>query len=310
MKKKIYLVLSLILCSFLCWGCNKDDRQVDENTYYIYYTNTEATKITSVAYEPETKIAEDMINEFLMQLVTPPIESDTKVAKPENVSTEKAELLEHKLILTFSENYNEMDRVAEVLCRAAYVRTLTQIPGVDEVEFYVGANPLTNAQGEPIGAMKAADFIDNTDTEFNAYEVGSLTIYFANKEGTKVVPTTVEAVVGNGVSVEKLVVEKLIAGPGSSNRGVYETIPEETKLISVSTDDGVCYVNLSEEFLKPHPDVTEMVSLYSIVNSLCELPGITKVQFSINGDTERTYIENITFAVPFERNTELVEVKE
>lgn len=310
MKKKLGLLLLFLVCCAFFVGCSEEEQQTSESGYYVYYANTETTKIMAVPYEPENKIAEEMINEFLMQLVTPPIESEAKVAKPEDVSTEKAELMEHKLILTFSENYNGLDPVTEVLCRAAYVRTLTQIPGVEEVEFYVGGNPLADVYGEPIGAMKGVDFIDNTDIELNAYEEGNLTIYFANKEGTRLVPTTVEAVVGNGISVEKLVVERLIAGPSTSTRGVYDTIPKDTKLISVSSDDGVCYVNLSEEFLKPRPDVTEMVSLYSIVNSLCELPGITKVQFSINGDTEKTFLEDITFAVPFEKNTELIEVKE
>lgn len=309
MKKPLYILLCFLLVCIGMAGCGKDEKQSGKRIYNIYYSNAEATTIMAVSYEPETKTAEDMINEFLMQMVTPPDVAEAKIAKPEAVSTEKAEMLEHKLILTFSESYREMDPVTEVLCRAAYVRTLTQVPGVEEVEFYIGEQPLTDSDGKEIGPMTAEDFIDDTDTEINAYEEGTLTIYFANKEGTKLVPTTVDAVVGNGVSLEKLVMDKLLKGPGTSNRGAYATIPENTKLISVSSDDGVCYVNLNEEFLKPRPDVTEMVSLYSIVNSLCELPGVSKVQFSINGDTKKTYIEDITFAVPFEKNTELIEVK-
>ena len=99
-------------------------------------------------------------------------------------------------------------------------------------------------------------------------------------------------------------------GPDASTRGVIATIPQGTKLLGISTDEGVCYVNLSEEFLKPLPDVKESVSLYSIVNSLCQLPNIDKVQFAINGDSERTFIEDISFSTLFEKNKELVEVKE
>ena len=88
------------------------------------------------------------------------------------------------------------------------------------------------------------------------------------------------------------------------------TIPEGTKLLSVSTDQGVCYVNLSEEFLTPLPDVKETISLYSIVNSLCQLPGVDQVQIAINGETDRTLIDEITFAVPFEENRDLIEVNE
>ena len=65
------------------------------------------------------------------------------------------------------------------------------------------------------------------------------------------------------------------------------TVPSGTKLISVSVVDGVCYVNLSDSFKNnPNPEVTEEVLLYSIVNSLTELQGVSKVQISINGSTD------------------------
>ena len=86
------------------------------------------------------------------------------------------------------------------------------------------------------------------------------------------------------ISMEKLVMEQLIEGPkkGSS----MSTLPSGTKLISVSVVDGVCYVNLSDSFKNQNPEVNEEIVLYSIVNSLTELQGVTKVQISINGSTD------------------------
>lgn len=309
MKRRLQSMLFILCACLLLAGCGNNDNEKNDRRYFIYYTNTEATKVTPVAYEPETKIAEDMVNEFLMQLAMPPRETDTKVAKPESVAVKKAELIEHTLSLYFSESYSEMDPVSEVLCRAAYVRTLAQIPGVEEVEFYVGKAPLVDAKNVKIGVMRAEDFIENTDQEMDAYDRKEITLYFADKEGAKLIPVTVSAILGTNVSTEKIIVERLLKGPGEDVRGVCATMPEGTKLLNVSTDDGVCYVNLSEEFLKPLPEVTGLVSLYSIVNSLCELPTVNKVQFAINGDTEKTYYEDISFTVPFEKNTELITQK-
>ncbi len=310
MKRKIQCLLLILLLCLLACGCGEQEDDETAGGYAVYYTNTESTKMTSVSYKPESTTSEDLVNELLMQLATPPLESDRKVAKPESVVIEKAELDGHTLFLTFSEKYRDMDRIAEVLCRTAYVKTLTQIPGVEQVEFYVGKEPLKNEQGAEIGPMNGDSFIDDTDKEIGAYKVGDITLYYANKEGSKLVPVTVEAVLGRSVATEKIVVEKLIMGPDASTRGVIATIPQGTKLLGISTDEGVCYVNLSEEFLKPLPDVKESVSLYSIVNSLCQLPNIDKVQFAINGDSERTFIEDISFSTLFEKNKELVEVKE
>ena len=54
-------------------------------------------------------------------------------------------------------------------------------------------------------------------------------------------------------------------------------------------------------------DVTEAVPVYSIVNSLTGLPGISRVQILINGETDLVYRESIRFDTIFERNLDLVE---
>lgn len=306
MRRRMQCLLLVLLTALLSAGCSGGDDKVQEGSYFIYYTNIEATKVTPIAYLPETDTGEELVNELLMELATPPGTSDSKVAKPESVTVDRAELADGNLVLRFSESYREMDRVTEVLCRAAYVRTLTQIPDVDTVEFYLGDEPLTDVKGVEIGKMTGEDFIDNTDEEISAYQVETITLYFANKAGDKLVPVTQSAVLDTNVSKERNIVEKLLKGPTSEN--VIGTIPEGTKLLGVSTEEGICYVNLSEEYLTPLPDVTENVSLFSIVNSLCELPNVEQVQFAINGDSERTFIEDVTFSVPFRENKKLVEV--
>jgi germination protein M len=53
--------------------------------------------------------------------------------------------------------------------------------------------------------------------------------------------------------------------------------------------------------------VTEMIPIYAIVNSLIENTDATKVQISINGETDQMYRESISFNTIFEKNEELVE---
>ncbi|MCI9373962.1 MAG: GerMN domain-containing protein, partial [Lachnospiraceae bacterium] len=47
-------------------------------------------------------------------------------------------------------------------------------------------------------------------------------------------------------------------------------------------------------------------TIYSITNSLIELPNINKVQISVNGDTSLFYKESISLTNIFERNLDLV----
>ena len=66
-------------------------------------------------------------------------------------------------------------------------------------------------------------------------------------------------------------------------------------------------MNLDNGFLGQGYDVTEAVPVYSIVNSLTGLPGISRVQILINGETDLVYRESIRFDTIFERNLDLVE---
>ena len=99
--------------------------------------------------------------------------------------------------------------------------------------------------------------------------------------------------------------ERLIAGPPFE--GAYPTIPTNTKLVSISIKDKICYVNLDEGFLETGYNVAENIPIYSIVNSIVDNTDAVKVQFSINGESNRVYRETINFNTIFEKNEELVE---
>ena len=112
-------------------------------------------------------------------------------------------------------------------------------------------------------------------------------------------------VYNSNISLEKLVVEKLVEGPMEA--GVYPTINPNTKVLSVTVKDGICYVNLSSEFLSQPYNVTSDVTIYSITNSLVELSNVNKVQISIDGDTNISYRERLSLNNVFERDLDMLE---
>lgn len=62
-------------------------------------------------------------------------------------------------------------------------------------------------------------------------------------------------------------------------------IPGGTSLLGISVENGICTVNLSTEFLQNAPKdfASERMAVYSIVNSLTELPEISTVDLWISG---------------------------
>ena len=65
-------------------------------------------------------------------------------------------------------------------------------------------------------------------------------------------------------------------------------------------------VDFSKQFLKKLPDVTEEVVIYSVVNTLAELPGIYQVQILVEGKQEKLY-QKTEFLPIYERNLNVIE---
>ena len=310
-KKKIRLcgVLSLLLFLTLFSGCKKKEKtesKTDEGGYQIYYLNKDETATATVSYQPKAKDTDTLIQELLEKLAETPEGGSMEAVLTDSIFVTDYALESGQLSLHFDPAYKDMNGIREILCRSAVVRTLCQIPDVEYVSFLIGDSPLMDSEKNPVGQMNADSFVENTGDAINEETVTTLTLYFANKTGDKLVKEKVNVTGSSNISVEKLVVESLIRGPVSKDTD-YPTLPSGTKILSISTKDGICYVNLNEGFLEQGYNVTEAVTIYSIVDSLTELSGIVKVQILVNGETNLVYKESMRLDTIYERNLDIIE---
>lgn len=84
-------------------------------------------------------------------------------------------------------------------------------------------------------------------------------------------------------------------------------IPSGTKLLSVTTVDGVCYVNFDAGFTNQDYEIQEPIVIYSIVDSLSELSTVSKVQISVNGSTKGVYRDSYKLDKIYDRNLDYLE---
>lgn len=308
--KKMFRVCGLLLFMLiLLTACGKEELPEGGKVYNIHYVNKEETRTLTREYVSDTEDTKELLLELLEQLATIPAKLEYEAPLSNGFALLGYTLENGQLTMNFDEHYKEMDITKEVLVRAAMVRTVTQIPGVDYVSFTVQGEMLADSSGNAIGTMSADTFIDNAGNEINAYEKVNLRLYFANEDGTGLVEENRRNVVySSNISLDKLVVEKLIEGPMSE--GAYPTINPLSKIISVAVKDGICYVNLNEEFANQPYNVRADVTIYSITNSLVELPNVNKVQILINGETGVYYRDKVYLSDVFERNLDLLTVKE
>ncbi len=298
-----FFLLGVLLCLGMA-GCSGQNEE-EESGYRIWYINKDETRLAYEYREMRAENTEGLLNEALEFLREEPEDENYKPPLPEDVRIESYEIEHNQLYLNFSVEYMDMLKVYEVLCRAALVRTLCQIPEIDYIGFRVADQPLMDLRGKAIGLMNEDQFIENAGEEINAYRTADLTLYYTNETGDKLVSQRVPMEYNSNISLEKLIVERLIDGP--PYEGAYPTIPANTRLVSVSVRDGICYVNLDAGFLETGYNVTESIPIYSIVNSLIRNTDAQKVQISIDGEMNRIFRESISFDTIFERNEELVE---
>lgn len=307
MKQKICIILCL-MCVGLLAGCASGEKS-EKSGVSVYYLNTEDDILEKKEYVIQNQETEKIVDEMLKELQRIPEDMELKPAIPEEVKVEDFQIQEKHLELYFNKSYAKMKKGREVICRAAVVQTLTQIEGVDFVSFYVGQEALKDSKGKRIGLMRSEDFVQSTDSSLDNYQVASLNLYFANKDGTGLQSEKINKVrYRNNTSIEKLIVEQLMKGPTSEKTKA--TIPKETKLLGVSMKDGICYVNLDSSFMNGDYNQKPEVTIYSIVNSIIEGGNVSRVQILIEGSSDIVFKGAIPLGQPMEWNAELIEEKE
>lgn len=300
MKKKLFF-LFLLLFTICMTGCGQEE---EIEGYHIEYLNNAKDAIVKVPYEPRNTERAALIEEFLIVLWSDSESVEYRKPIPNDVALINYSLDGAMLTLWLDEDYNKMEQVEKVLCCAAVVRTMTQIEGVDCVTFYVGDSQLTDAQGNLIGTLYADSFVENPGATINSIQNTTLTLYFANKDGDALIAETRSVHYSSNMSMEKVIVEQLLDGPDT--QGLKSAIPSGTKLVSVSTVDGTCYVNLDATFKNQDYTVKEAIVIYSIVNSLSEQSNISQVQISVNGDTSGAYRDTYKLSDFYVRNLDYV----
>ena len=305
-KNLIVLILVMFFVVNIS-SCSSQQEEQNRQVKQVYYVNKAETAIVAQDYEIQAELTDvpSVIEELITQLGTIPSKLEYEAPLSGEVSLINYTYNEGLLTLNFDKKYNNLSTTKEVLVRAAIVRTFTQLDDISSVSFLIDGLPLSDSKGNIIGTMSSDTFIYNAGNEINTYEKVELMLYFANEEGTALVPVYREVVYNSNISMERLAVEQLLKGPNTNI--AYATLNPDAKLNSISVRDGVCYVDFDSNFLIQPNNVTSEVAIYSLVNTLVNITEVNKVQISVNGETNVTFMENINLSNMFERNLDIVE---
>ncbi len=297
------------LCLFT--ACGTSNPEEPSEAYQIYYLDEEGTGLVTQEYERDAEENEDVLAvaaDLLKRLQNGGEKGKYKTPLDPETEITDCQIKETQLSLYFTAAYNKRTGLDEILSRAAVVETLCQVEGIDFVEFYIEDQPLM-ISGNAVGMMSGDTFIDELNPS-NATKSKDVILYFATEDGENLRQITAEVTYSAAEPLAQLLVEKLVGGPeniqGAQPGGIRGTVPPKTTINNVTIRDNICYLDLSQEFTDPLPGISSDATVYSIVNTLCELPNVTKVQFTIEGEQEEKYGDTLNFNAPFERNLNFI----
>lgn len=312
-KKLFAIMIMLLLCTGMLSSLSACGKRnvAEEDLYMIYYCNQDADDLIYQETEIKDSASKeqvDLAQQLLDTMFTYDPENTTYYSvKPRDVHLNGMIIKDGVITLDFDSNYLKMSNVREILMRASVVLTLIQINGIDGVAFTVEGEPVTDGKGNAIGTMTREHFVNVLlNEEGMLKQETDLRLYFCNEANTQLVPITYRFTIDNSnSSLEEYIVAKLIEGP---EKGVANpTLGKNIKVISVVTTDYICYVNFDPSFLEQNQVVSDELMIYSIVNSLCELPYVNGVQILVDGESEIMLHKTFSLAQVLRRNTDLIE---
>lgn len=306
-KPLIFTFILLFLFSLV--GCTA--KETDKVKFNLYFLEEQNNKIVSEIREIEIPNNALPAKIAVQELLKGPNKEGLKSAIPKNTELLDIKVQNELVKVNFSKEFFELNDISSKnLAIISVVNTLTDLPDIDKVSIMLEGKDLLSSDGKPYGPLtrKSLNKIDKKKPKKQQTSNIDVIVYFSDEEAMYLVPETrkIEVKESDKIYLEKMIVEELLKGPKIETH--FDTIPKDTKLLSIKVDDKTAYVDFSKEFKENHPggSTGEIMTVYSVVNSLTELDSIDKVVFLVEGQKEKTLAGHLIFDEPFGRDETLI----
>lgn len=305
MKKSMCLLLALVCLV----GCSpvQDQPKPSGSSYGLWFAaDTAADKEHedhpfAVEFEPRAWEAVPPVGILLDALLAGPESADMASPFPSGVEVRSVQL-DHgtsTILVDLSEQYASLSGFDLTVADYCITKTLCQISGVETVRILVEGEPLPyrNRQDLQEDDLMLTDVVQ-TPGSFLAV------LYFPDWDSRSlcVEYRQVERYSDNAAEI---VMTELLRGP--VERAADPAIPEGTQILGLSVTGSVCQVDLSREYVDnvPQTEGGPALTLYSLVNSLCALGGVTQVRLLVEGSDLQNY-HGIAVGTPISANFDLL----
>lgn len=172
-----------------------------------------------------------------------------------------------------------------------------QVAALVALILILGTGCQTMAEPQPLAETPVSPYPQERSVD--------ILLYFSDAQGEYLHPEW-RAIFQRNESIPQLIVQELINGPKMED--LLHTLPEGTRLLALEIKEGIAYLNFSKELRSKHSGGTtgELMTIYSLVNSLTELEEVEMVQLLLEGRVEETIFGHIETGVPIGRNESII----
>lgn len=293
-RKTGYLLLLLVLFGILVAGCasaadSEEDTSGQESTgdgvIRLYYLDADEDSFHTVDYTLENTEDPLLASYEVVSRLSDTEDSHTEIYKPaiyDDVVVNSISIDGVEETVDLGVGYRQLDAAEAILLRAAMVKSLVQIDGVESVRFTINGDSLLDSDDNPIGPMTKDTFIleEEADSLYDSEE--AVTLYYADMEGSGLIEYKTQLSSDDNMPMETRVLLELMTTP--ENTDMQSPLPSDLVINQTQIHNGVCYVDLSKDIENALPGVEEKVMVYAMVNSITALGNATSVQFTVDGE--------------------------
>lgn len=286
MKKttSFFLILSLLLT---LWGCGSDPAG-DPGHFYYLRTESQFTGPDGII-APEVRDMSEFqgnVGAILEAYMAGPESSDLESPFPRDAEILDWKIIRSSLHINFSDSFAQLSGVDLTLACACIAKTCMEVTDAHIVRIRANGALLNGSTYITMNEDNLSlmdDSLDKLRTD--------LTLYYTDSQRRYLIGHSVSVNLANQDNVISYLVEQLLNAPGGL--GLVSPLPDGTNLLSCRVSDGLCTLDLSQEF-EQHAfpqSYAQRTTLLSLVNTLTQLDDVDRVEFYLEGNLMARYQE-------------------
>ena len=286
MKVSSIVVTACLLFVAILTSCTTEGAEAaGKETYEVYFAADTGTFGES-ALQAETRVLseeESPVEGLLHNLLRGPESEHLQAAIPQGVTVRQWSQKDGVLYVDFSGRYNSLSGIALTLADYSVTLTLSQVPNVKRVVITVEGEEIAYRDHQSFQADQAV---------LSIYRVGSMrrtvTLYFPREDGTGLEQEKRTLHFTEDTSPVLAVLQALAEG---SEKAELREVLSASEILSAELRDGVCYLDLAVSFeeLAAEELYTDQLTLYALVNTICELDQVEEVRIFSQGQPMTRY---------------------